>query len=227
MAEAIGAVAGIIGLLQATSASYTIISKIIDRPKAFDIVGEHTELVLAILRRVLAQLAAQPSLGQTEQDHEEDIASEKILTSCKSKAEELKRIFDEINEKIKRDQSATSWARVRAWYRHAVKGTKANRVETIMKEIFQGVQQLGQLQLFKLATQNDIGNIQRAIEDLSLVEPSLPDAEFDNKHTINANQTVEPNAWGQQNIPSGGVNTFVSGKYNVTGESATVNFGKD
>lgn len=227
--DPIGAIASIIGVLQGAAATYTIISNIIDRPKAFDVVGEHTGLIVAILQRIQAQLDGQTQLEQDEQVRTEQVASDQILTICKDKAQELKRIFDEINEKHQRDQSAKSWAQVRVWYRHAVRGIKANRVETLMNEIFQGVQKLAQLQLFKLATQNDVDNIQKAIDELSAVErqePSLPDAEFDSKHTTNMTQTVEANAWAMQNAPSGGVNEFVTGKYNFTGSGATVHFGK-
>ncbi|KAM0332957.1 hypothetical protein ACHAQA_001613 [Verticillium albo-atrum] len=221
--DPLSVVASTIGVLQSVPFTYQSIAKINDRPKAFDQVVKHPPLVQRILRNARNRLEEVPA----PLDQEEHAAILDILKACDDKAKELDRIFKAIDSKCKQDQEITTWLRARPWYRNAVRGIKANRVEALMNAILEHVERLALQEIFRLATQDDVQAIKKAIEDLAAVEPSLDDSEFDSKRTIHATQSVAAGAYGQQNSPGGGVNTFVSGKYNITGSNATVNFGKE
>lgn len=96
----------------------------------------------------------------------------------------------------------------------------------LMDEILKTKPQLAHHEVLQLATRDDISEIKEAVRELADVDSSLHDSECD-AGTINATQTVETGAYGQQNNVTSGTNTLVSGKYNITGESASVHFGKD
>ncbi|OBT58317.1 hypothetical protein VE04_01787 [Pseudogymnoascus sp. 24MN13] len=215
--DPISILASAITFIGAITKTYETINKISGLPKAFDIVKEDLPLVQRILEN------AQNSITSSKPSEEESQAILAIIKPSNEKAKELKRIFDEVQAQCKGDQDAKDWARVCAIYHKALRGIKAHRVETLMDEILKGMKKLALSQVFKSAMQEDLKAIEKAIEELSKVEPSVTDSEFDSPGTIHASQAVQTGASGQQNIPQGGVNTFYGG--NVGGSSGTNNFG--
>ncbi|KAL8364974.1 hypothetical protein RB595_003997 [Gaeumannomyces hyphopodioides] len=216
--DPLSAIASVVAIIGAISTAYKTISTISGLPKAFDQVGKHLPLVQGMVEDI------RDRLGSTTINDGQRESILGVLGDCDDKVKELKRIFDALEKKCKEDQRARSWARVRGWYREALHGVKGHLVETLMNGILEDVKKLSLHEIFRLATQEDVKHIQEALEELSKVKPSLDDSEFESKGSIYANQTVAEGAFGQQNNPSGGSNSFISGKYNVTGENATVNF---
>ncbi|KAH8661760.1 ankyrin repeat protein [Ilyonectria robusta] len=203
-------VASVIGIVGATTKTYETIDKITGLPKAFDQVQKDLPLVRKILER------AQERLNNSEPTDDQRKAILAIAKPCDDKAKELKRIFDELETKCKEDQGAENWARVRVWYREALRGIKAHRVESLMEDILKGVEKLAWNEVFKLAMQEDLEGIKKAIEELSKVERSLEDSEIDTQGAIHASQTVAEGATAQMYNTQGGSHTFNSGKYITT-----------
>ncbi|KAH7190422.1 Vegetative incompatibility protein HET-E-1 [Fusarium oxysporum] len=214
-------IASVIGITGAISAACKIIGNITDLPEAFDQVKRHLPLVQKTLEDARKRLE---STALTD-DQRESIHG--TVNHCADKAKELKRIFDELENKCKQGQDAKSWAKVRTWYREALRGMKGHRVESLMNDILEDVKRLGLHEIFRLATQEDVKEIKKALEELSKVEPSLDDEEIESRGLIYATQTVSEGAFGQQVTPHGGSHKFVSGKYNIIGDSSTVHFGTE
>jgi chromosome segregation ATPase len=219
--EPISAIVSVVGIVGAISATCKTIGKITDLPKAFDQVRRHLPLVQKTLDDARERLE---STTLTD-DQRESIFE--TVNHCADKAKELKRVFDTLETKCKQDQDAKSWDKVRTWYRDALRGIKGHRVESLMNDILEDVKRLGLHEMFRLATQEDVKDIKKALEELSKVEPSMDDEEIESRGSIYATQMVSEGAFAQQNNPSGGSNEFVSGKYAITGAGATVSFGKD
>ncbi|KLU83127.1 hypothetical protein MAPG_02192 [Magnaporthiopsis poae ATCC 64411] len=217
--DPLSAIASVVAIIGAISTTYKTISTITGLPKAFEQVGKHLPLVQGMLEDIRGRL------GRTTINDGQRESILGVLSDCDDRAKELKRVFDALEKKCNEDQKARSWARVRGWYREALCGMKGHLVETLMNGILEDVKKLSLHEIFRLATREDVKHIQEALEELSKVEPSLDDSEFESRGSIYATQTVAQGAFGQQNNPSGGSNSFTSGKYNVTGEHATVNFG--
>lgn len=213
-------IASVIAICGAITKTYETIDKITGLPKAFDQVQKDLPFVRNILDR------AQERLNNSEPTDDQRKAILAVAKPCDDKAKELKRIFDELETKCKQDQDVKSWARVRLLYREALRGVKAHRVESLMNDILKGVEKLAWNEVFRLAMQEDLEGIQKAIEELSKVQPSLDDSEFDTIGTIHAGQTVAQGATAQQNNSQGHDNTFNSGKYVTSGSGHTFNFGK-
>lgn len=215
-------IASVIGLLGAMTTTYTTIKKIAGLPKAFDKVRDDFPFVQSIFRDAQNRFID----GQQPSDQESKAALA-IVNPCHDKVKELKRIFDEVEAECKKDQDAMDWARIRVAYHKALRGSKAQRVESLMKDILQDLQKLALSQLFKSAMKKELQAIEKAIEELSKVEPSLADSEFESRGDIYASQTVAEGATAQQNNSQGDGNTFNSGKYVATGSNHTINYGKD
>ncbi|WKT54203.1 hypothetical protein QSH57_004787 [Fusarium oxysporum f. sp. vasinfectum] len=217
--EPLSIIASVVGIVGAISGTCKTIGKITDLPKAFDQVKRHLPLVQKTLDD--AQVRLQNTTLTTDQRE----SIRETLSHCEEQANELKRIFDALEIKCKQDQDAKSWVKVRTWYRDALRGIKGHRVESLMNDILEDVKRLGLHETFNLATEDDVEEIKKALEELSKVEPSLDDAEIESRGSIHATQMVSEGGFGQQNNPSGGNNEFISGRYNITGKSANVNFG--
>ncbi|KAJ4179674.1 hypothetical protein NW759_017285 [Fusarium solani] len=213
-------IASVIGIVGAISATCKTISKITDLPKAFNQVKRHLPLV----QKTLGDARKRLDSTTLTDDQRESILD--TVNHCADKAKELKRIFDALENKCKQDQDAKSWVGVRAWYRDALRGIKGHRVESLMNDILEDVKRLGLHEIFRLATQEDVKEIKKALEELSKVEPSLDDEEIESRGSIYATQTVIEGAFGQQINPSGGSHKFYSGKY-IIGDSSTVHFGTE
>lgn len=214
--------ASIIGIISGISATSKTIKTIKGLPKAFDEVRKDLPLVLGILR------SAQNSLldGQEITDDEKN-AIVAVLQPSRDKAEELKRILDDVQAGCEKDKDAKDWTRIRTAYRTALRGVKASRIELLMIDILEGMKKLALSQVFKSATQHDVQTLEKAIHNLSKVEPSLPDSEFGTDRQIHATQHIATGAIGQQPNVQGGTNTFNSGKYVAAGTGHTFHYGKD
>ncbi|KAJ5855611.1 ankyrin repeat protein [Penicillium soppii] len=210
-------VASVVGLLQAISTTYATFNTIRNLPKAFEHVRTYLPLAQRILKDVRAQLK-QRNLTKAEQQ-----SITRIIRECEIKATELKQIFDALEKKCKQDKDARSWDKLRGWYHEILRGIKGHRVESLMNDILEAMKKLALYQRFRLATQEDVAEIKKALEDISHVEPSLDDAAVESKTLIQATQIVNIGGMVQQNNPSGGMNTF-NPVYNVSVD--TVNLGK-
>ncbi|KAK3360762.1 hypothetical protein B0T25DRAFT_565638 [Lasiosphaeria hispida] len=173
-------------------------------PEAFRKIRDGLPFVQKVLQDARKKIDGQ------QLSNEESKATLAIIDPCHDKAKELKRIFDEVVEYTK-DQDTGDWARIRAAYHKALRGIKAHRVKILMKDILEGLQKLALSQLFISVMQKHLKAIEKAIEELSNVEPSLANPEVENSGAIYGSQTVTEGAIAQQNNSQGDGNTFNSG----------------
>jgi len=220
--EPVSVTASFIGIIGGISATYRTIKTVKGLPKAFDEVQNDFPLVTRVLSHVHATLCDSQDITDDEKD-----AIMTMLQSSRSAAEELKRVFEEVKTECERDSGAKDWARFRVIYHKALRGMKASRVERLMLEILSGLKKLALRQIFELASQHDIQPLDKAIQDLAKVDPSLPDSEFGGEGQIIASQHNASGAIASQNNVHGGGNNFYSGKYVTPGTGNNFYDGKD
>ncbi|KAF4975981.1 hypothetical protein FZEAL_7298 [Fusarium zealandicum] len=197
-------VASVIAIIGAVNGTYKTLDNIRGLPKAFEEVKRSLPLVQNILQAIQDKLKSS-QVGVAESRRDVVLA---ILEPCEHNATILRKIFEELEDKCNEDRTANTWKKACAWYFTALQHTKAHRVESLMNEVLRGVQKLAWNETFGLATSQDVENLKAAIEDLSEVQPSLEDSEFDNPGVNNGTQHVASNASGQQNNTQGGTHTF-------------------
>ncbi|KAM0549869.1 hypothetical protein ACHAPJ_009116 [Fusarium lateritium] len=228
--DPLSVIASIISILGAIKGTYKTIESIKDLPEAFRVVEKNLPFAQNILKIARNRLEAREDGGNEIPEHERN-AVQSILESCERSADALKTILKQLEDKCLKERSEKNWAKARGWYRIALQYSKRKRVETLMEEVLSGVEKLIQQEIFQLATTEDVDKLKQdlmeAIKGLSEVEPSIDDPELDNMGGVHAEQYIGQNGHGQQNINQGGTSTNLSGKYNQTGESAQMNFGKD
>ncbi|KAJ0289985.1 hypothetical protein COL940_001087 [Colletotrichum noveboracense] len=194
--DPLSVISSTIGIIGAVASAYETIKKIQNLPKAFDEVNKNLPLVRDVLQRVYERIQRiDPSVAENS-----DSIREAIKT-CHDKVELLQKIFAALEEKCKDRDAAKTWKRARAWYREAMRGMQADRVEGLMKEILDSMRILAMSQVFSL--NDDLDEIKEAINSLSKVEPSLDDSEME-MGAIYAQQTNRDHATGTQYNMSGG-----------------------
>ncbi|KAH7109488.1 hypothetical protein B0J13DRAFT_663639 [Dactylonectria estremocensis] len=87
---------------------------------------------------------------------------------------------------------------------------KAHQVETLMRGILKGLDALATNQLFKTATQSQMAQLKEAIDQLSNVESSVPDSDFESSGT-NFTQNIASGGTGHQSNITGQDHKIVSG----------------
>ncbi|KAK3306054.1 uncharacterized protein B0T15DRAFT_383537, partial [Chaetomium strumarium] len=90
------------------------------------------------------------------------------VTKCRDKVQELKGIFQKIKASKDSERSVK-----RLYHDIVIPLGKGHRVEELMQDILGDVKNLAANQVFQLAAQVDV--LQRAIDELAEVEPSVPD----------------------------------------------------
>jgi hypothetical protein len=150
-------------------------------------------------------------------------AIEPIITGCKEKANALLAIFQKIDNR--RKDAKDGW--VLEFYRTTVIPLgKAHRVEVLMKDILEGLKKLAINQLFKTATQSQMAGLEKAIQALSEVEPSMPDSDFEGSGPLSVTQNVGERATGNQAINRGGNHENVFGN-KFQSQGGAMSFGTD
>lgn len=210
----------VIGLLQAVSSTCEALKTMKDLPKAFEYVERHLPLVQKTLGDIQNNLEMRTLANGQRQ------SIRQILENCKENAGKLKHIFDALKDKFQKESDSQSWGKLRGWYRTTLQGVKGHRVESLMADILRDLETLSLNESFSLATREDIEGIKTEFENISKFEPSLDDSEFPQKASFPSVQNISEDGYGQQNNPTGGQNTFNSGKCNITGGGQTINFGE-
>ncbi|KAL0932015.1 kelch repeat protein [Colletotrichum truncatum] len=162
--EALAVATSAIALIDIIAKSYKTIEKINGLPKAFDEVKKDLPLVRKILQDLQRRLQTSARFAEDDEAYKVVCAT---VRDCNEKAKILKDIFAEFEGKCKEDQTAAkTWTRARAWYREALRGTKANRVEGLMKEILGHVKTLAMNEVFGL--HDELENVTKALNELSV-----------------------------------------------------------
>lgn len=164
--EIIGLIGAVVGIVQATIAVSDSIKNLKGLPEAFKEVNKRLPLVEETLS------AARTQFEKEKPDDEAAAKVEPILKGCSGKTQELKGILEKI--KNAKDKSALSLYR-----KIVLKLGKGHRVEVLMKNILEDLQILTGNQIFQVATQSQVEVLQKAIDELSQVKPSIPDHDFE------------------------------------------------
>ncbi|KAF3808716.1 hypothetical protein GCG54_00010905 [Colletotrichum gloeosporioides] len=212
--EVFGVLSSVITIVEATSKSYKGIKKIRGLPEAFDTVGQQLNRV----KRLLGQIYDQSkSRGASEIDKAQADLLSLTVEECRAKAEALAKVFHDLEEKCNKfEESACVWKdKFNDIYRALLKGSKANRVESLMEDLWKSLQRLSTIEI--IGTSNTLkGDAASAIQDLEEVEPSLDDSEFD--MGFQPTQKVGAGATGTQTNVKGNDNIFNYG--NLPGDFA-------
>lgn len=204
-----------IALVQAISATYETIHDIKGLPKAFDRVSESlllVELTLVKARRCLTS----PS------DESLENAIEPITRRCGEKISVLHGIFNEVATYKNEARHGRTWAVAAQNYRVVLlKLGKGNKVEVLMQEILADLTNLGQYQVFGVATESQVLQLQNDIKELSTIEPSMSDSDL-----ATPTQSIADGGTGHQYINYGGnqqLNTGTGRQFMYSAQ--TMNFG--
>lgn len=164
--EVVGLIGATIGIIQAIGKIYQAIKDRKGLPGAFEEISNKLPLLENTLE--LTKSYAE----EANVDLDESIQS--TVKGCQDRATKLKKIFEEI-----RDAKISKSKPIMKWYRLIVIPQGKNyRVEDLMKNMMIDVQSLSNNQVFKAATRTQIEELQKAIEELAQVEPSIPDDLF-------------------------------------------------
>lgn len=189
--------AATLAIIQSVSITYTTIQHLRGLPKAFKEVGQNLALVEETLVLVQEQLEGATFTDATTE------AIETVLKSCQGKAKLLNNVFQEINRGKLNDKNAKDWSVIANIYRTAVlRLGKAHRVESLMQDILNGLKGLTMNQVFRTATQSQMEKLEKAIENLATVEPSIKESEFDQGST-NLTMNIASGAKGNQFLSEG------------------------
>lgn len=176
--------AATIAIIGSISSTYNAIQHLRGLPKAFKQVGQ-------ILPLVKETLELQGPSGKTVKK-----AIESGIRDCQEKARALNQIFAELEQAMKQDNDANEWSALVNLYRKTVVYLgKSKKVETLMQDLLNNLKELAVHQSFKMTSQGWTMKLENAINELSAVEPSLPDSDFDRKGA-NVTQTNLDNARG-------------------------------
>jgi hypothetical protein len=168
--EVVALIGTTIGIIEVIPKIYQAIKDRKGLPKAFEEVNNKLPLIEETLKLVKSH-SEDPNV-----DSDESIKS--TVRGCQDRATELKKIFEKI-----RDAKTSNSKPIKKWYRSIVLPLgQDHRVEELMKNILVDVQSLSNNQVFKAATRNQVQDLQKdlqkAIEELAQLEPSVPDDLF-------------------------------------------------
>ncbi|KPM35886.1 hypothetical protein AK830_g10674 [Neonectria ditissima] len=167
-------ISGTITIVESILSTYNTIRHLQGLPKAFEEVGQNLPLAKETLQ------LARRQLKRANPDEPEKRAIEPVIRGCQQKVEALNDILKKIENSKDQEGDAQHWSTLAGFYhRVVVPMGKAYRVENLMGDIMDKLKALAIHQMFKAATQGQIEKLEKAIKELSEVEPSLPDSEFE------------------------------------------------
>ncbi|CAI7601620.1 unnamed protein product [Penicillium manginii] len=158
--EVVGLISAVVGILTAITDVYDGLKDAANLPEAIRKVAERLPLVRSILESVEKHIASHP-------DEQACQAMETVVKKCKINAERLQEIFNAVapsEPPSKRDR-----------YRAIVRGWgKGQMVEVLAKEMLDDVRLLAEKHAVGAASETQIEQLQKAIEEISKLSPSLP-----------------------------------------------------
>ncbi|ORY64997.1 uncharacterized protein BCR38DRAFT_431594 [Pseudomassariella vexata] len=209
----LGVISSVIAIVEGIKKVYDAASSANGLPEAFREVAGRLPIITGILE----------SAEQHIRDGQLDTAlyekTKLLIEKCKERA----MILDGIFQKVLPAGDASRWAR----YIGAVKALgKEGKVETLMKGLLDDLLLLASRNGLETATADQVDQLGKAIEDLSGIEPSIPDSEFRETAFANNNFGTGPmtanNVVGNQKFQA----NYGTGKQ-FQAETQTFHMGKD
>ncbi|RYP66586.1 hypothetical protein DL769_005993 [Monosporascus sp. CRB-8-3] len=210
--DPLSAIASTIAVVQAISSTYKAIQHLRGLPDEFNEVNRNLPLAQDTLGLARGQLQG---LALDESSKE---ALQPLVCGCEEKAKMLQAIFEKVEKGVKNAQDGS----VLDFYRTSVlRLGKAHRVETLMQGILRDLDALATNQLFRTATQSQMAQLKEAINQLSNVESSVPDSDFESPGTNS--QHIASGGTGYQSNITGQDHKIVSGSGKLY-NAQTMNF---
>lgn len=147
-------------------------------------------------------------------------ALQTVVSGCEEKAKQLQYIFDKVERGVK-DTDVSVLDLYRTSLLHL---GKAHWVETLMQDILRGLDALAMNRVFRMASQNQIAQQEKALDQLLKVESSVPDSHFEGPET-NGTQHNASGATGYQNFNTG-PGQFINNSGKLY-QAQTINFGAE
>lgn len=195
--EVVGLIAAVISIVETVEKVYNGFRDAKILPRAFREVAEKLPLVQDTLRIVERHIRANA-------DGEACQAMKTVMERCKTKADHLKEIFDA----VKPSEDPSRLERYRMVVRRLGKG---NLVEELATNIMQDVRLLAVNHAVQAATEAQVAELVKTIEDLSNIEPSLQDESSVSQHHCGSGNNIAGNKYG--------------GNHNVFSGHGTANYG--
>ncbi|KAM0531696.1 hypothetical protein ACHAP6_008156 [Verticillium nonalfalfae] len=187
--EVVGLISAVIAIVGTIENIYNGLRDAKNLPRAFREVAEKLPLV-----RNTLQIAERHISANT--DEEACQAIKNVLEKCKVKAEHLEEIFNAVAP-----EHPSRLERYRVVVRRLGKG---NLVEVLTKEMMEDVRLLAVNRAIQAATESQIAELLKAIEELSSLEPSLLDEDSISQHHYGSGDNVwGDKIGGNQNIANG------------------------
>ncbi|KAM0124766.1 hypothetical protein ACHAO1_010921 [Botrytis cinerea] len=212
----VGGISAVLGTIDIIKKCYDAAKDKTGLPEAFREVKASLPIVKAILN------SAHKYVNSKDMNKETCEAIEPLIAGCKEKADKLKEIFEKV---MPEDETS----RLERYIQAAKILGKCGKVEALMKGLMERVNLLASCHGMEAATASHIEQLTDAIEDLSNMEPSIPDAEFDTPSSMfntnsgsgsmtnhQTNNSVKGNQKNQSNWSTG--NAY---------QAETQNFGKN
>jgi hypothetical protein len=194
-AEIIGLISGIIAIVDAVSKVYTDIRDAQGLPQDFREAARKLPLVRNVLQTTERRLrACKPDTDSLE-------ATKPTVEDCKNKIERLESIFRKVIPQTEGKSSSRYVIAMRAL-------GKGDQVGCLMKGILEDVQLLAGDHGIKAATETQVGEVIRAIEDLSTMPVSTPAETPIGVHYGSGDQYTYRGV-GDQNINTGPGSQFI------------------
>jgi hypothetical protein len=215
-AEAIavlGVISSVIAIVDGTKQVYDAASNATGLPEAFREVAGRLPLVKEFLGSV------EQHIRDDHVDEPSCKAMRPLIDKCTVRAKTLDTIF----QKVLPPDDASRWDR----YISAAKTLgKGGRVETLMKGLLDDVLLLASKHGMMTATADQVEHLAKAIQDMSSIEPSIPDSELQETTFTNNNFGEGPmtnnNVQGNQKFQA----NYGTGKQ-FQAESMSFSMGKD
>ncbi|KAG7402611.1 Ankyrin repeat domain-containing protein 50 [Fusarium oxysporum f. sp. rapae] len=197
--DPLSVIASTIAVVQAVSSTYKAIQHLRGLPNEFNEVNRNLPLAKNTLDLVRDQLQG------LALDESSKKALQPLVSGCEEKAKMLQDIFEKVGKGAKSAKDGS----VLDFYRTSLlRLGKAHRVETLMRGILKDLDALGTNQLFKTATQSQMAQLKEAIDQLSNVESSVPDTDFESGTN---SQYIASGGTGYQSNITGHDHNIVSG----------------
>ena len=213
--DPLSVIASTIAIVQPLSSTHKAIQHLRCLPDEFTEVNRNRPLAQDTLRLAREQLRGLALDESTKQ------ALQPLVSACEEKAKMLQAIFEKVEKGVKNEKDGS----VLDFYRTSVlRLGKAHRVETLMQGILRDLDALATNRLFRVATQSQIAELKEAVDQLSNVESSVPDSDFDSLGTNF--QHIAPGGTGYQSNITGQDHKINSGGGKLY-NAQTMNFGME
>lgn len=185
-----------VDIVKATSATYEALQCLPGLPKEFKQVSRSLPLVQETLSLARDRLQ-DPG---TDWDKSSKNALGPPISLCREKAEMLREVFENIRQGTK-DPSAKDRSGLYL-YRKCLRSLgKAYRIEKLMEGILKDLGAFATNSLIQTATESQMAQLKKEIEQLSKVESSVPDSDTDGP--MNNSQNIDSGGTGYMSVING------------------------